>query len=58
MNTQYHAWQDIFLSMVDDQGKVLEKIVADLDKELLPLLNVILPVQLEESPKLRQMSGI
>lgn len=53
----YHAWQDIFAKGLDSQGNLPKKIKDRLDPELLPLLNVVFPTGLEDTDRIRAMSG-
>jgi len=56
-STQFHAWQDIFQAALDDQGHLPPSTINELGKELVPLLNPILGLSLEETNSIKQMSG-
>lgn len=51
------TFQEIFHAVLDDQGKVPQGILDEMDTELLPLLNVVLPLDLDETSKVRQLSS-
>lgn len=53
----YHAWQDVFSNVLDSQKKLPRKIEDRLDPALLPLLNVVLPLDKPDTDKMRSMSG-
>lgn len=55
-STQYYAYRDIFERILD-QGKIAQKWVNSLGEENLPLLNEILPIQIEDNAKTSSLSA-
>eukprot|EP01117_Protostelium_nocturnum_P014485 TRINITY_DN5511_c0_g2_i2.p1 TRINITY_DN5511_c0_g2~~TRINITY_DN5511_c0_g2_i2.p1 ORF type:complete len:1733 (+),score=655.57 TRINITY_DN5511_c0_g2_i2:165-5363(+) len=53
----YHAWQDIFKEALDPKGKLLADLESQLDSELIPLLNCVLPINVPDTEKIKSMGG-
>eukprot|EP01119_Soliformovum_irregulare_P011079 TRINITY_DN2752_c0_g1_i4.p1 TRINITY_DN2752_c0_g1~~TRINITY_DN2752_c0_g1_i4.p1 ORF type:complete len:1020 (-),score=406.21 TRINITY_DN2752_c0_g1_i4:7-3066(-) len=56
-STPYYPWRDIFETMLDSEGNFPEWVAKDIPATFLPLLNVVLPKQLEETKEIASMSG-
>jgi len=63
LSTPYYAWRAVFEKLLgsrDDDPAWMDELVAELEAEqrpLAPLLSVVLPVELPETPLTGQMSG-
>jgi hypothetical protein len=55
-NTPYHTWQGIYRHLLDDEGKMPPELKKEIGEDLAPLLNSVLGVSLDETPKTREMS--
>lgn len=59
-STPYHAWQSVFNQLFADHAALVERITAVLDPslhDLLPLLEVVLPLGLPETELTAQLTG-
>src|SRR4051812_27031990 len=54
--TPYHAWQDVFSHILDEQGRLPTDVRKEVGDELVPLLNNVLSLSLDETSKIREMS--
>ena len=55
--TPYHAWREIFKNFLDKEKKFAQNVREQIDDDLMPLLNNVLPINYPETPRTLSMSA-